>query len=102
MVNIKIESNTRDELVEEVLRLKKLGYIANGIIQKREPFKDGYVIFMRREGSSEHTSENSLHKHFVSNNEVAVCPICNVTELVDGNCKTCTDELCKPFMQTDC
>ncbi len=46
------------------------------------------------------TSASGLHKHIVSVPKGTVCPICNVTELVNGNCKTCTDELCKPFKQT--
>jgi hypothetical protein len=38
-----------------------------------------------------------LHKHIVVGQSELLCPICQTNKLVDGNCKSCTDELCKPF-----
>lgn len=58
------------------------------------------LALSKSDGNPVSDTESKCNKqHIVSVPKGTVCPICNVTELVDGNCKTCTDELCKPFRQ---
>jgi rubrerythrin len=38
----------------------------------------------------------------VIKNEVSICPICEETVLLDGNCPKCTVELCSPPRRANC
>lgn len=90
--------------------------VVTELIQKSEPEEDSSTQLAVRRflsaiiydlkacvGQPDSDTSGGLHKHFVSNNKVAVCDECGYPEIVKDNTYCCTNPDCICFVeQTDC
>jgi len=87
---------------EEKIKLKAIAESKRiDILKKRgvkEYFYGNNVIYARTQINADRKAKSKGYfiAHVIRRSEL-LCPICEANILVDGNCKECTNKLCKPM-----